>query len=220
MRANQHNLLAGGIVAGAMFAVACSSAVHQAPGPQQPDVDLLLEALDNEEAPDPALVTRILSTAPTHPGPFPARSHVQCHRVRNIRTRATIPLGPSDEDGPVGEVCAVDGGRRRDNAGGINRQWIATVQIDASVVAGLNSVPHLGMAQGLNVVLAVRRTANKFEAVVFPPSPGVPHLVPLEIERYQTGKNYSNGIDIAVWRGNAATACVSCFKYGWCQLGE
>lgn len=221
MRANQHKILAAGIIAAAMVTEACGGAVHQAPGPPQSDIDLLLEALDNNQVPDPVLVTRILSTAPAHPGPIPARSHVQCHSLRIIRTRPTIALGPSDVDGPSGELCAVDGGRGRGDPSGIHRQWIATAQINPSPpeVGGIDDVPHLEMAQGLNRVLAVRRTANNYEAVVFPPLPGVPHLVPLKITRYQSNQG-SNGIDIAVWRGNATTACVSCFKWGWCTVGE
>ena len=174
MRANQHKILAAGIIAAAIVTEACGGAVHHAPGPPPSDIDALLEALDNDQVPDPVLVTRILSTAPAHPDT--TRSHVQCHSLRNIRTRPTIALDTIaldtlDVDGPSGELCAVDGGRGRDDPGGIHRKWIATAQINPSPpeVGGIDSVPHLGMAQGLNWVLAVHRTANNYEAVVFPP---------------------------------------------------
>ena len=218
MRTNQHNLLAGGIIVFAMFSVACHPPLP--PAPQRSDVDSLLVILNAGGVPDTALVNRILLTAPTHPDSA-ARTHVQCHFTRNIRTRDSVapnPPGVLDDDGPSGELCAVAGGYIRGRSA-VHGVWIATARIDTPIVAGgRTDVPHLGMQPGLNFILAARR-GSEHQAVVFSPG-GVAQLVPLVLEPpYKPGRG-KNGIDIAVWRNNAASACTSCWKEGWCTVGD
>ena len=222
MRANHHKLLAGGIIAVAMFTVAC-------PGPDDSVlpmgappglVERLLVILEADSIPPAALVDSILDTAPTHPAADTAsRSHVQCHQVRNIRTRLTVEppdlSAVSDTNGPSGELCAVvDGYNRGKNQ--VHGAWIATARIDSVVVPeALTDVPHLGMTPGVNHILAARR-GKQYVAVVFPPD-GVPLLIPLALERpFNQGRN---GIDIAVWRGNVMSGCISCWRRGWCTVG-
>lgn len=219
MKAN-HNLLAGGILVGsiAMFALACSAPLPVA-APQS-DVDSLLVILMARGVPDTALVNRILSTAPNHPDSG-ARTHVQCHFVRNIRTRLTLAQNPDtvqDIDGPSGELCAVENGYVRGQSK-VHGAWIATARIDSVVVPGaLTDVPHLGMTPGVNHILAARRGSGH-TAVVFPPG-GVPLLIRLELDPDFKPNQGMNGIDIAVWRGNAMSGCISCWRRGWCTVGD
>ncbi len=219
MKAN-HNLLAGGILVGsiAMFALACSAPLPVA-APQS-DVDSLLVILMAGGVPDTALVNRILSTAPNHPD-SDARTHVQCHFVRNIRTRPTLaqnPDGVQDINGPSGELCAVENGYVRGRSK-VHGAWIATARIDTPIVAPQTQtdVPHLGMQPGVNLILAARR-GNQYHAVVFPPG-GVPLLVPMVLEPSYKENRGKNGIDIAVWRGNVMSGCISCWRRGWCTVG-
>ena len=225
MRANHYKLRAGGIIAGAMFAVACGSGPDDSVRPKRPppgQVERLLAILEAGSIPPAALVDSILDTAPTHPAADTAsRTHVQCHFVRNIRTRPTLapnPDGVQDIDGPSGELCAVEAGYNRGRSL-VHGAWIATARIDTPIVAPQTQtdVPHLGMQPGVNLILAARRGSG-YLAVVFPPG-GVPLRVPMVLEPPYKEDRGRNGTDIAVWRGNAMKGCVSCWQRGWCTVG-
>jgi len=222
MRAKQHNLLAGGIIAGAMFAMACGPDLP--PTPDRADIDAF-----NELLPDPVtgqitfadsgLLNRLLALRPSHAGPPPARSHVQCFFLRNIRTRATVALGPPDEDGPSGEICSVRGNWRRGKSDLKEGAYIATVRIDAPIVVGdpRQDVPHLGMTPGRNTIV-VTQIGDGCKARVLN-SQDIVTEVPCRLVDYPPGHG-RNAFDIAVWRDNATTACVACFRNGWCEIGE